>query len=75
MDIANVEADGLPLPKSVEIWFHHYSRNGTWKDNEIVAIWKRGRIVWRDSVFVPNPKPHEENKRANQQPEKRKATQ
>jgi hypothetical protein len=52
LDLAEIEADGYKLPLCVTVHFEHYKRNGVFFDSEIVAIWKRGRIVWRDPVFV-----------------------
>lgn len=52
LDLAELEADGLKLPLSVTIGFEHFKKNGEFLDSEIVAIWKRGRFVWKDPKFT-----------------------
>jgi hypothetical protein len=52
LDMAELEADGLAAPLSVAIFHERRTRGGEFKDSEIVAIWKRGRIIWKDAAFV-----------------------
>lgn len=51
LDVAELEADGLPTPLSLAVSYEHVTRSGAFKDSEVVALWKRGRFVWVDPLF------------------------
>jgi hypothetical protein len=51
LDVAEVEADGYRCPLEIAVRYEHYDAGGSFKDSEVVALWKRGRFVWVDSAF------------------------
>jgi hypothetical protein len=52
LELANLEADGTKMPLEVIIRLEHYTPRGKFKDSEVVAIFKRGRLIWRDRLVT-----------------------